>query len=107
MPVILQGPDGYNSTIKMTTKTTREKIVKAAIKRNGKVYTGFRHALVLDSMRIDGVVVNVENPLKMDEQGFVTNTGRFVDRVEAANIAFKAGQIRSGISSLDSYQIFK
>ena len=25
MPVILQGPDGYNSTIKMTTKTTREK----------------------------------------------------------------------------------
>ena len=26
MPVILQGPDGYNSTIKMTTKTTKEKM---------------------------------------------------------------------------------
>jgi len=28
MPVILQGPDGYNSTIKMTTKTTRESVLK-------------------------------------------------------------------------------
>ncbi len=31
MPVILQGPDGYNSTIKMTTKTTREKMKKGDI----------------------------------------------------------------------------
>lgn len=84
-----------------------ETIVKAAIKRNGKVYTGFRHALILDSMRIDGVVVTVENPLKMEEQGFVTNTDRFVNRIEAANIAFNAGQIKAGINSLDSYQIFK
>jgi len=31
MPVILQGPDGYNSTIKMTTKTTREKMKKLSL----------------------------------------------------------------------------
>jgi hypothetical protein len=80
----------------------QEIIVKAAIKYHGKVYTGVRHALIRDE-----ILKEVgEFYLTLDMQGFVTDTGRFVDRTEAANIAFNAGQIGPGINSLDSYQIF-
>lgn len=34
------------------------------------------------------------------EQGFLTNTNRFVDREEGAKIAFAAGQIEKEISTL-------
>ena len=88
-----------------TTKTTRETIVKAAIRHNEKIYTGHRHALIVEEMWVkDKISVG---DIEQSDKGFLTNEGEFVGRVEAANIAFKAGQIRSGISSLDSYQIFK
>jgi len=32
---------------------------------------------------------------QLSHQGFLTNEGKFVDRKEAAQIAFKAGQIRT------------
>lgn len=75
----------------------------AAIKHKDKVYTGYRHALIMAKIwdEIGGEYISDE------EQGFVTSEGLFVSRTEAADIAFKAGQIGSGINSLDSYQIFK
>lgn len=79
------------------------KIINAAIKHNNKIYKGFRHALIMEEVWKDspGEYIN------QDEQGFLTNKGKFVSRSEAAKIAFKAGQIPNGIYSLDSYQIFK
>ena len=90
----------------MTKQDNREikiTIVKAAIKWGGKVYTGFRHHLILDEIRKEFP----NDLICMNFQGFVTSEGEFVDRTKAADIAFKAGQIPSGINSLDSYQIFK
>ena len=78
-------------------KNKKEKIVKAAVKHKGKVYTGMRHAHIM---------AKINEHINQDQQGFITNEGRFVDRAEAADLAFKAGQISSGIYSLDSYQVF-
>lgn len=74
-----------------------EKIVKAAINHKGKIYEGYRHGNIMQE---------IHEEVKPDEQGFLTDTGRFVSRVEAAKIAYEAGQIPNGIYSLDSYQVF-
>ena len=78
-------------------KPKKIKIVKAAVKHKGKVYTGLRHAhIILES----GEYISAK------EQGFLTSEGKFVNRSKAAKIAFEAGQIRKGIYTLDSYQVF-
>ena len=78
------------------------KITKSAIKYKDKVYTGIRHNLIAEDIRKD----HKDYHLKFEEQGFMTDTDKFVSREEAARIAFEAGQIPNGIYSLDSYQIF-
>jgi len=78
-----------------------EKIEFAALKYKERVFTGKRHALIAEKIYEDFKIM-----LDETEQGFVTNNGRFVNRSEAAKIAFKAGQIGPGIYSLDSYQVF-
>ena len=66
-----------------------EKIVKSAVMVNGLVYTGKRHNDAIQAaVRETGI-----RPIT-GEQGFVTNTGRFVSRQEAAQIAFEAGQTK-------------
>lgn len=86
----------------MTWEGNMEKITKAAIQHNGKIYTGYRHGNIMQDMAHEGVQGRVET----QEMGFLTDTGRFVSRVEAAKIAYEAGQIPNGIYSLDSYQVF-
>jgi hypothetical protein len=78
------------------------KIINSAIKYKGKIYIGTRHALIAEQIRkeVKGYKTRLE------EQGFLTDTGKFVSREKAADIAYKAGQIPNGIYSLDSYQIF-
>lgn len=53
-----------------------------------------RHGTIIatmdTTMGIDGILAYP------DRQGFITDTGRFVNRVEAYGIAWKAGQIISG-----------
>ncbi len=63
-------------------------ITEAAIRQDGKVITGKRHDLVIKEM-----ILKYGFDKIVGEQGFVTSDGRFVDREEAANIAFVAGQI--------------
>lgn len=64
-----------------------DSIVKAAIKKNGVVYSvdrPGRHRQVFDIM-----------PDTLNaEQGFLTSSGAFVDRVEAGKIAVASGQIK-------------
>lgn len=62
-------------------------ITLAAIGKNGIVYTGKRHAYILnDNRRPKGF-------LKDGTQGFITDEGEFVNREQAAIIAFECGQI--------------
>lgn len=78
-------------------RIVRERIEKAALVKDGVVYSVDRpgrhnHAISLAHKTLklseDPMV-----PLREDVQGFVTNSGRFVDRFEAVDVAFKAGQI--------------
>ena len=81
-----------------------ERIITAAIKHNGKIYTGSSHGNIMQEMTNSGVKGEFRN----NEQGFLTDKGRFVNRVEAAKIAREAGQIKKGyadVYSLDSYEV--
>ncbi len=70
-----------------------ERIKEAAYKLldSDTVYTGHNHAKVRDKMIKDGVQPPIDNKA---EDGFVTEEGRFVNRLDAADIAIKSGQIK-------------
>lgn len=66
-------------------------IVAAAI-RAGELIVSMprpaRHHTILEPFdKITGIIV------EPDDQGFLTNDGRYVDRIEGAKIAIEAGQI--------------
>ena len=53
-----------------------------------------RHGDIMSSM---DTLMGIDGALAYpDRQGFITDTGRFVNRVEAFGIAWRAGQIISG-----------
>lgn len=63
-------------------------IKEAAIIKDGIIYTGKRHCDILNSL---------DRPygfLKNCEQGFITDKGKFVNRHEAAEIAYSCKQIQ-------------
>jgi hypothetical protein len=62
-------------------------IIKAAIRKDGIIYIGKRHYNILGTVLPFGY-------LRDGNQGFVTDTGEFVDRIEAARIAIECGQIK-------------
>jgi hypothetical protein len=67
------------------------RIKEAAIFHEGSVWTGRRHSDVI------GKIVKELGPKAAPvrgTQGFVTECGKFVDRAEAAKIAFEAGQVQ-------------
>lgn len=66
-----------------------ETIIAAAVVHKGKVYQGKRHGLIIHEI----VKETGDRPIT-GEQGFVTSTGRFVSREDAAVIALKRGQIK-------------
>jgi len=78
----------------------QEKIKAAAIKRSdGIVSTGKHHAEII-------LASPLETCKKDSTQGFVTNLNRFVNRKEAAKIAFKAGQIEADGGGLLSEELW-
>ena len=81
----------------------KEKIVAAAIKLDADVYSlvpPARHHDIIRMMVKEGL-----QPLSRG-QGFLTNTGRFVDRVEAAQIAYTSGQTKSLVKLLMSEDLW-
>jgi hypothetical protein len=68
-------------------------IVKSALKAtDGTVHTGHRHADIFrdrDSGKVGG-----ERYFLNAEQGFVSDTGEFLNRVDAAKHAIACGQIK-------------
>ena len=81
-------------------QSVQERIVEAAIQQNGQVYTGHKHYMIMQKIykETGEMITGVE--------GFVTSTGRFVTRAEAARIAFKAGQIKLPKTELNSDDLY-
>lgn len=70
---------------------TSERIVEAAARYQGQIYRAPIHALAYE--QVPGYEGSLYGPVGGQiEDGFITSTGRFVDRNEAAQIAFRAGQ---------------
>ena len=84
-------------------ETKMERIELAALRYGGKMYTGNAHMVAL--AELCGEHTDVD--MREIEEGFVTNTGRFVDRNEAAAIGKKSGQVSSLVEDgpLDSESI--
>ena len=63
----------------------------------GIVLCGWRHGNIIEQMQATmglRTVIHGQNSAGEYEQGFLTNDNRFVKRAEAAEIAFKSGQIK-------------
>ncbi len=67
------------------------RIKEAAIQLDGKTWTGLTHAGIIS---VIALVTDVR-PVKGETQGFVTECGKFVDRIEGAKIALAAGQVKN------------
>lgn len=65
-------------------------ITQAAIRKDGKIYTGRRHAEILFKAEKYGLGWA---GLKGAEQGFVDESGRFYTRKQAGIVAWKCGQM--------------
>lgn len=72
----------------------QEEFIKhAAILYDGIPYVGRDHYRIINDVMTPMGLNNLLTPGSVENQGFITNTGRFVGRREAAQIAFKAGQL--------------
>lgn len=68
-------------------------IIKAALKYNGKIYTGFDHGECMKKIELDNHII-LCGEIK---EGFIASdgfVGEFVDRKEAMKIAKEAGQLQ-------------
>ena len=72
-----------------TIAQTKERIRQAAILQDGVVYEGRNHCEIIREINQVGKYKH-----NAKGQGFVTDTGRFVGRKEAAQIALGCGQIK-------------
>lgn len=75
----------------------------------GVVLAGWRHGNVIHQLvTLTGYYAKTggEKAVGANTQGFLTSTGRFVDRKEAGAIAFEAGQITKPTDCLFSEDIY-
>jgi len=79
-------------------------ITQAAIKHNDQVHVGKNHGDIMYRM-ITERNFNYDKPLYTE--GFVNDTGTFLNRSQAAEEAFKCGQIPAKKLSLFSYDLEK
>jgi hypothetical protein len=78
------------------------KIIASAVRmKDGKVFTGKRHNHAIEAAYNAGY----RDQLDL-EQGFVTSTGEYVDREEAAKIAFQSKQIKKQVKILYSEDLW-
>ena len=77
----------------------KEFIICAAIllPETGKIYYGHRHNHCIDAMNgeLSWTMNRQEISKVKKEQGFITNTNRFVDRKEGLQIALANNQVRN------------
>ena len=70
-----------------------EAIIAAAVLRDGKVWTGRRHCFIISKVYQD---TGSMQSVRLEEQGFLTDTGLFVTRAQAVGIAYASGQLPEG-----------
>ena len=99
------------SKFKYTKENGIENIImikEAAIKKDGKVYTGKNHSVIINSAQQLGLGFG---GLKGGEQGFVDFDGNFYNREESGRIALACGQIKKlgyfGGKELDSSDLYR
>lgn len=75
-----------------------ERIAQAAIRHAGTIYTLPRPARHADLFKANCTVENgiIKSSIAAGEQGFVTDSGRFVDRKEAWGLAQATEQLLEG-----------
>jgi hypothetical protein len=82
----------------------RSRIVASAIRLNGVTFTGFRHHTIIGYLADCGFPTPIGG-----EEGFIDDTGRFLSRKDAADLALRVGQINKTLmpnGELDSADIF-
>lgn len=75
-------------------------IKEAAIYLNGMIHTGKRHKDI--SIKIHKTIGSRKGAI----EGFVTNQGIFLDRKEAADLAYQMGQISEPVEELKSEHLY-
>ena len=80
----------HSEELKKPAETVKEAAIKSS---DGKVFTGVNH-LEADT-KAQKAGYDIHNIDKLGHDGFITSTGRYVDRLEAKQIADKQGQIGS------------
>lgn len=89
-----------------------KKVIPSVLPKNcdrGLVVTGHRHGQCMWTMGcLTGLrsVTFAEDGVGEHEQGFLTNTNRFVNRQEAAEIAFEAKQTENKKETLYSEDLY-
>ena len=89
-----------------------QKVIDGVLPKNcdrGLVVLGHRHGQCMWTMSsLTGLrsVTNAEDGVGEYEQGFLTNTNRFVDREEGGQIAFDAGQTKDLRTTLYSEDLY-
>ena len=78
----------------MSRSTEGMRIKCAAIKHEGIVYEGESHSNIGIAMIVDHVCKAVD--VRVAQEGFMTECGRFVRREPALIIAIDAGQVEQG-----------
>lgn len=88
-----------------------EKVKMAAVRIGGEVFTGQMHFMAMEQAKV--ALTNFDELKETMEQGFVTTTGRFIDREEAGKLADAVGQLEhlsegehdSAVRRLDSHNL--
>jgi hypothetical protein len=78
--------------IERTSLPSPERIVNAAMLHKGQIYTGKSHVLAMEQAEKQGIPG--EDLFLHGTDGFLTSTGRFVDRRQAVDIARQADQLK-------------
>lgn len=90
-----------------TPISSGERVQQAAVRIDGKIYTGIIHADAIDAYEAatGNVLDRKWNSFDNDDSGFVTSTGRYVTRAEAQRIADAAEQPRENVTKYHKEQL--
>jgi len=83
------------------------RIVAAAIEKNGVVFTGTRHGNIIRDMVITKFITDMDNDyVEQHEQGFIDLNGEFWNREQSRDIAVEAGQVSRDHKTLYSEDLW-
>lgn len=85
----------------MSEKIVNERLISVAILRNGQVLDRGLKSHSKLRMALDPDIWDASSTVLGDVDGFLTNTGRFVDREDAKAVAAASGQIPESWKDLD------